>query len=958
MAENNITYSSSIEIIDPGTLFPDGYELTNQNVIQSEAFIGSFTPGVNSMEFYIYDANKQIIYSDYNFKGYYVDQNSRPSSSYNIKTQQTEVQTDSVTLTPEDDIATQGFTNGNLYAIYNFINLELASSMDVPYYLAEISSDRTEIRLKSNKISTSEMKSSFVALNTKLNTPSYFDEIYISFGNNDYHIGVNIKYDDTLISKIGETVSRVKQNNTVGQSSILIKLYDALPTKFNLLDELYVCTKTAETQAYLVNYLNDNLGNNVDNIISLRGPNSNLKINEFVNNSTTFKSKKELLETKSTGSKDQLLNRLAQDGVTLNVNYSTASFNDYVNFSSAKSRVSNFVEKVSRIQAYEADIATVTKTTGSNPGVPQISESLATLYTKIENEITAFDGFDYYQYYSTASGAYPKSGTVFPLQLQPTQSSIAQNWITATETSASRYDEDNQNWLYYTIPDFIKENSSNANYLEFVNMIGQSFDEMWLYTKAIAEKNNTTNAFDKGVPLQLADDVITSLGYTGFGNNYNNQDNFIGLIGNNNGDYLPPTGSELITQYIAVNGPGGVANYWADYYSYEDYVESISNLGFPYPIDKVSKEIFKRLYHNMAYLVKKKGTISGLRQLINIWGIPSTILRINEFGGKNKDEEDDYDLWYKRFSYAFKPVPIETHYASASFRAPWQPLYRNYIYASNQLSSTSTITAAGTNLTGGNNSVTSAAYGIDSSFTVTGGGSGGTLTLTTNGSGVIITATLTQGDSGGYSTNSVITITAAQVNALNDATIGSSFAGGAATFTILAANLNTTQGSIVPDGIGFRFKTTGYPSSSYAGLFDTQSLFIKKSITADTDVADLGIALFYTGSMSGSGAGNTGPTYDGGNSSAYKDYGEMRFYLSGSVAGGGTMVSDPIYLPFFDKGWWNVQLQRDQHPIATDNSQQTTYTLYTANKIYDGADGNQIGFTGSVTSILISIPVP
>ena len=28
--------------------------------------------------------------------------------------------------------------------------------------------------------------------------------------------------------------------------------------------------------------------------------------------------------------------------------------------------------------------------------------------------------------------------------------------------------------------------------------------------------------------------------------------------------------------------------------------------GFPYPIDKVSKEIFKRLYHNMAYLLRKK----------------------------------------------------------------------------------------------------------------------------------------------------------------------------------------------------------------------------------------------------------------------------------------------------------------------------------------------------------------
>ena len=34
---------------------------------------------------------------------------------------------------------------------------------------------------------------------------------------------------------------------------------------------------------------------------------------------------------------------------------------------------------------------------------------------------------------------------------------------------------------------------------------------------------------------------------------------------------------------------------------------------------------------------------------------------------------------------------------------------------------------------------------------------------------------------------------------------------------------------IVPDGVGFRFKTTGFPSSSYAGSYDSQSLAVKKS---------------------------------------------------------------------------------------------------------------------------------
>ena len=54
----------------------------------------------------------------------------------------------------------------------------------------------------------------------------------------------------------------------------------------------------------------------------------------------------------------------------------------------------------------------------------------------------------------------------------------------------------------------------------------------------------------------------------------------------------------------------------------------------------------------MVSLVKRKGTVTGLRQLINIWGVPSTMLRISEFGGKNKDDENDYDLWMNRYSNA------------------------------------------------------------------------------------------------------------------------------------------------------------------------------------------------------------------------------------------------------------------------------------------------------------------
>ena len=825
-----IPVSSSMQQINPSLLFNDGFELENSSLIPNEDYSGSFSPGINQIEFFVYDTQKSIQYSDYNFTGYQITQNTTPNAVPVGMTAEQAANpaignstTNTISINPETDIYNAGYSNGVLYGVYNFINNELSSSVDNKYYIAEISGDRTEIRIKSNYISNTEMKSSYISFENTLDTQTFFDEFYITFGENEYHIGVNSQFSE-LADK---------------DSSILIKLFDGLPSRYKELDEIYIVTKTAETQVFEVDYVEDL--SVVSDTTALQGPNVNLNIKDYVNNSTTYKNKNELLGTNSSGSKDQLLNILEQKGIKLTPNYTTSSFDQFVHFSSAKARTQNFYEKVSRIQAYENDIASINPITGSNPTL-QVSQSIAGLYTRIEEEIKSFDGWDYYLYYNTASDSYPKdlsSTEVFPYPLLNTGSTEVLNWLGSDVEndqyyggviySASRYDNDNQNYLYYTIPTFITEQSNNDNYVDFTNMVGQSFDELWLYTKAITDKLNTTNVLDEGVPLSLADDVITSLGYTGFGNNYNNQDNFIGLAGNDDGVYVPPTGSEVINHYIAVN-LGGVVNYWDPNYSWAEYVEQLITKGWPYPIDDVSKEIFKRLYHNMSSLVKKKGTISGLRQLINIWGIPNTILRINEFGGKNKDQTDDYDLWYERYSYAYTPV-ANSYRASASAIVPWMPLERNRI-----------------------------------------------------------------ADAGAY---------------------------------------------IVPDGVGFRFKTTGYPSSSFAGSFNSQSLAVKKSNGLDDNEFDWGIMLNYTGSTSGS--------YQGAGNSDYRDWAEMKFYISGAASDGGNMISDPIYLPFYDGGWWSVLLQRDAHVDYTNNSNRVTYTLYAKNKIYNGWDGNSLGFEGSAS---------
>jgi hypothetical protein len=794
--------TASIKQINPNSITSEGYELSDQTIIPNENIVTSFIPFEDIVEFWAYDVNNILIGGNNNL------------TNYNVTPPPTSEGNSEITLLPIQNAIDEGYDIGKINVIYNFVHYQISSSLTSKYYLAEISSDRTEIRLKSNVIPNDtilvvgkEFEDQLAISNTE-----YFDEFYIGFGDNEYHIGVNLIVDTSQDS-----------------NSILIKLYDALPPEYSLKDEVVVVTKPAESVGYQLDFpSNEDL---LLDVTYIQGPNINLEINDFVNNSTELKSKSELLSSPSKASNDNLQNVLNDKGVKITPNYSYDTFNEFVNFSSAKKRIENFVEKVKLIETYQSDIEILNSVTGPTSESFQVSSSIVSANTKIENLIKNFDGYEYYLYYNSSSFSYPKSSSTFPYELYPSTDIVVSTWLGSDVEnsqyyggiilSASLYDNNNQNWLYYTIPEFIRDNGDNNQYLEFSNMVGQHFDEIWLYTQQVAEKLNTTSDIFDGVPLGLAEEAIKSLGFKGYGSNISNQDNYIGLIGENDGNYLPPTGSETITNYIAVNS-GEIINYWGS---------NVSPIpSFPYALDQVNKEVFKRLYHNMSYLVKKKGTVSGLRQLINIWGIPNTILRINEFGGKNKDDINDYDLWYNRYSYAYNPLANQSS-PSSSVLFPWLPLERNKT--------------------------------IDGDFTV-------------------------------------------------------------------------------PDSLQFRFKTTGIPAS---GQY-TQSLLVKNSNgESGKPNFDFGIALYYEPPTTGS--------YSGSYSSEYENWGTMKFYISGSSVDGGVATSNDIYLPFFDKGWWSVMLQRDTHTEYRTYNEATTYTLYAKNKIYNGFDGNSIGFGDLLVLLLI-----
>jgi hypothetical protein len=100
--------------------------------------------------------------------------------------------------------------------------------------------------------------------------------------------------------------------------------------------------------------------------------------------------------------------------------------------------------------------------------------------------------------------------------------------------------------------------------------------------------------------------------------------------------------------------------------------------------EDTTKEIWKRIINNLPYLLKTKGTERGVRALINCFGIPSTILRIREYGGAETDFDTKNDMVYERFNYStkigYQEIPVDGNTARIYqyIQVPWKQLNNGY----------------------------------------------------------------------------------------------------------------------------------------------------------------------------------------------------------------------------------------------------------------------------------------
>lgn len=581
----------SIQYSGPGFV-QQTYSPEDNRLVASDFIASDFGDTSDYIEFFVYDANKNLIDYTYDAKDYYPNPNSGVASN----------RYSSLVLDPEADLKKLGYNRGLLNIQYNFFRKLFNSNYGTFYWIKEISSSRTELKVSSQVLSDTIIRDGFTQYQSYITSKNYFPDFYLNFGNNELIIANNVAYVDDADG-----------------GNLLIKLYEPLPDSYDIKSQLWFVDKIAESVSF-----NVNIEVSVETTItanSLRGPNFKIDVNDKTTQTTPYYNYTGLLTSPVSSSYQKLMSYYQDKSVAINVDYS--DFGNFIHFSSAEERLNNFVYKLQLLESYNAQLADQAAISGGPITFAFASSSIGSIQNSINNIIEKFDVYEYYLYFNSGSWAWPKMNTTQPYTLYSVTSSEASNWLGSVDTvttpttasllySASFYDATNKDLLRNAIPQYLLDDTTNAPYTTFLDMIGQHFDNIWLYYKDVTTRYEATNNPDTGISLDVVSDALKGLGFELYTNSNVSDNLFYSLFGiNQEGSLLPPTGSEHIDTYVTSS------------------METLS-------AETLQGEIYKRLYHNLPYLLKTRGTQRSVKALIATFGIPEEILTINEFGGQNR----------------------------------------------------------------------------------------------------------------------------------------------------------------------------------------------------------------------------------------------------------------------------------------------------------------------------------
>lgn len=573
----------------------------------------------------------------FSFSGEYI------GGDYDSKFLIRDSQTNSLLINAREAFTESGIDRGSFRIVVNLYKDIFGNPFDKFFITKEISPDKTEIKflINSDKFSLQEIRYEL----ENLKNSDILNDLVLNFGKNQIYKIINARIDKNFIyfKLYNELDDDITELST---ACLSFEIMDPYVDTVILTSPEYVAPKT-----------------------SLRGPNFDLDSSLYNSNSTSYKTWNDLLDSDLPTTQRIIDSIVSSSGTaTLNVDYT--NFENFIFYSSAEERVKNFKYKLEKIETYERLNNTLSATSGALGTYVQNSAGVNT--ERINIIRSNFDPFERWLYYHSTSSIfthditgsitpYPKyisNGAYVP---HHTTSSIATEWYNKLEFSSSQYDLTNNNRLWWAIPEHILMDDGNSNFILFVDMIGQHFDNIYSYIKALTKIHERDEHPERGPSNELLWYIAKSFGW--------NLQNARQL-------------GELWEYKLGTTQSGSYAS---------------TGSMFSLSQENQTCQIWRRVVNNLPYLLKTKGTDRSIKALMSIYGIPQTLMSIKEYGGPSV-ATDKPALIEDRFYYTLnftgsqyielprRPIPITSGSWNGTERSPDTYIFRFNTHYSSSLS--------------------------------------------------------------------------------------------------------------------------------------------------------------------------------------------------------------------------------------------------------------------------------
>jgi hypothetical protein len=458
--------------------------------------------------------------------------------------------------------------------------------------------DKGDLKLRRGSV-IADIRSAFeINLDQKIleEEISKFLTHYLHLGDGDNKLIATWGVDTETFSEYKTDAETGNRTKTKEQKSLVLKLYEPLPREIQPNQQLWISKIQSIPIIEQVTIIDE-----LKSECTPLKPNFNVTIGDEIG----YQILDDLISSGSNTSTDLINSYVSSSEFSLenlNIQYesgSTYAWSNFVKYSSAEERVKNFLYKVELIEFYNNKINFVSSSLSYASGSVTSSLELQK-HVQSKNKVKAgFDGFEKYLFTSSSNGlTYPFFNSSSYSYYNPTSSQVT-DWYGGIIDDAQQYDYNNKNILVNNIPAHITNDAENAEFVLFLNMMGQHFDTLWSYTKGIAQSKKLEHKYEDGIGNDLIYHMLESLGW--------NAD--MGVQ------------SQYLWEYAFGKNSDGSSS------------SSMSGKSRQH-------QVWRRILNNLPYLLKHKGTKRALSAAMACYGVPSSMLTIMEYGGPNDPSSD------------------------------------------------------------------------------------------------------------------------------------------------------------------------------------------------------------------------------------------------------------------------------------------------------------------------------